>query len=892
MDFLQITRYGNTVQDYVISIIIFFASLIIAKYTYPILRNTVSETLVRAQSFLKREDLIRVSTLFTYLIPILGLAIAQKRLSFNEELATLVSISLLISGQIIFFLILIHIFEPVIEVWSIKYIDLIEQKNNDFTQTQKEAISQKKKNIIILTRISLFLVAGLTIFTVMDVVPWVIWLLPLLIAIFGMGLCYRIIIDTKRYLQKTDDMEAEDGIFVRPEVPSDKDDPDFRTRITIVELFLEIFKHQSGAPAESPAEISLVELEQFVANYVYELRIQINGDWKSRRMTIARLGEDTGSRSKCFYVIYDDYLVIKIPPVQISSIKEYIEILRKESRIANQLAMKECIIPTISVILKHVYHSFNKTGKHLQETEDVFIESLFMLSHLHNYLRIGETFVFFMDLSKYFFLQQVTETIHNTHKKVSDEIYGHSEIAWDYLMFEDRYGQESITCITAIENVYTRFESEIIKFLRLSGKTSISQYQIKKWFFMRLAGNIFTELDKALAPQHIDDLNKSIDEILKENLSTIGAYREIVKKSICEATFFGNKASMEGIIANLLELLAHLKEKEVAMRDLKPDNLLVAGDQDKFPGFLAYPEDYKIGLIDVETAVIFDEYNKRKIAQPQMGGTPHYATPSHFFQNDLLNKVFGDLSNTLHLQDWHAIVGIIYKVITGEFLFEKTAMSIPVIVRILRDSSAKVDKLPDIAIKVSRLFWRNAVIEFNEKIAVKRKILEAADIDIPETTNEMFKEYLSNVKRNLVGKIKKCVYSQKILTSTKNRKFLLLLSSEKTRQLEKKWRSGKELPPALSKHRTEILEFLKNLGSLKKQLERQTRMLNLFDQLSSKISAYQLLRIMFDIVLGHMYKDEWEDLQLDEIDSLSVSDSETTYQATLDATREWQTISL
>ena len=116
MDILQITRYGNTIHDYVISIAISFAGLIIAKYIFHILRNSVSETFVRSQSFLKKEDFIRVSTLFIYLIPILGLDIAQKRISFNKELATLVSISLLISGQIIFFLILIHVFEPMIEV--------------------------------------------------------------------------------------------------------------------------------------------------------------------------------------------------------------------------------------------------------------------------------------------------------------------------------------------------------------------------------------------------------------------------------------------------------------------------------------------------------------------------------------------------------------------------------------------------------------------------------------------------------------------------------------------------------------------------------------------------------------------------------------------------------
>ena len=36
-------------------------------------------------------------------------------------------------------------------------------------------------------------------------------------------------------------------------------------------------------------------------------------DWAKRRMTIGPLGEESGSKSKCYYVIYDIHMVVKIP---------------------------------------------------------------------------------------------------------------------------------------------------------------------------------------------------------------------------------------------------------------------------------------------------------------------------------------------------------------------------------------------------------------------------------------------------------------------------------------------------------------------------------------------------------------------------------------------------
>ena len=79
-------------------------------------------------------------------------------------------------------------------------------------------------------------------------------------------------------------------------------------------------------------------------------------DWTKRRMTIGPLGEDSGSKSKCYYVIYDVHMVIKIPTKPITDFERYIESIKKEVHIVNKLIPKECIIPKVSVILSLIHY--------------------------------------------------------------------------------------------------------------------------------------------------------------------------------------------------------------------------------------------------------------------------------------------------------------------------------------------------------------------------------------------------------------------------------------------------------------------------------------------------------------------------------------------------------
>ena len=63
-------------------------------------------------------------------------------------------------------------------------------------------------------------------------------------------------------------------------------------------------------------------------------------DWTKRRMTIGPLGEESGSKSKCYYVIYDVHMVVKIPAKPVTDFEQYIESIKKEVQIVNKLIPK------------------------------------------------------------------------------------------------------------------------------------------------------------------------------------------------------------------------------------------------------------------------------------------------------------------------------------------------------------------------------------------------------------------------------------------------------------------------------------------------------------------------------------------------------------------------
>ena len=856
MDFLYITKYGNTAEAYLISIAIFVTSLFVWRWTYTILRRTFCEWAFNIQNLFDKQSLYRLTNLVTLLIPVVACYFAKTRLFVEKEISTWLDISALVLGQIVFLLILANILEPLAEVILIKSVRDVRRRDQKYLQTQKQSIDKIKKHTKTLTRALLLFIPGLTIASHVTAVPIVIWVAPLGILLLELSFCLRIVRRTKLTFksgQHLDDKIVSETLF-SPEVSRPLHDPDLERKETIVRFFLDIYKHRVRALKDSPAEIRLVDSLSFAPNYIYELRVMKDGDWQSRRMTIGPIGEDAGSRSKCFYVIYDYHLVIKIPPTPINDLTKYMDILKKERRIVKRLSMKECIIPSVAVILKLIQR-FDQEGElPSEDNEEDYLKFLNIFSELQKYLRVGNTFAFFMDLSKYYFLSHIIEAFHDTEKKVYDEIGKNSEVVGDYRKFEDRYGSENIPFFLEIEKLYNKYESELNKLIRqFNLPAPPSADQAKTWFFIHLAGERVTHVEEGLSAEFIVGINRLLDAIIGENLKAIQAYRDNVRKSIHQTAFVQHKGYMEGIITNVLELLAHLHEKKVAMRDLKPDNMLVAGNKDKYPGFLAHPKEYKIGLIDVETAVILEKSGKKTANQPPLGGTPQYATPSHFFDNNLLTHHYDELTTILNLQDWYAVIAIIFRVITGLPLFERTARMVSGIIKAMRAYQGKEQEHFH---SVNEAFWKSAVGEFKEKMAQKEETFKSLNVQIFDLAKKMFREIASDEKQRLAHEIDQRLNSQSIPMSDKDRELLISCSCQKIKDLRKKWESG---PGAQKKQidRSRIILLLRDLEKLKLQLQLQTQILQLLDQSAPSISAYGVVEFMFNLVLNRMGGGQW-----------------------------------
>ena len=104
----------------------------------------------------------------------------------------------------------------------------------------------------------------------------------------------------------------------------------------VLQFFLNLYKYQLGASHtdDDPSEIVPLSSENYGKEFTYELRVERQGQLKSRRMALGLMEESSGSKSTCFKVVYDDVLVVKIPPHPLINFDEYIERINVEGRIA------------------------------------------------------------------------------------------------------------------------------------------------------------------------------------------------------------------------------------------------------------------------------------------------------------------------------------------------------------------------------------------------------------------------------------------------------------------------------------------------------------------------------------------------------------------------------
>jgi serine/threonine protein kinase len=645
-----------------------------------------------------------------------------------------------------------------------------------------------------------------------------------------------------------------------------------------------LFRQQTGADPTAPTQLVLIETRPTCPNETYEMRVMQGNDWSSRRMSIGLLGQGGGSRSKCFYVIYDSHMVLKIPSHPIPYFSKYHQQIADEARIVSRLAPRECIVPRISVILKAIRTIPGSENMSDDELEQRYVQLLQGDPTYQEYLMIGPSFAFFMDLAKHFFLSTTLDEIHRGSQRLVIEALKHHELLWDQHGFVCRYGEETGAVCHDLQEAYYKSEGRMRQLIEeAKAGDKVSTFELKQWFVTHLAGENIDPDEYKLPHELIDRINRLMVKIIKNNYQRVELYRKQVRAYIKETHFSQHRSQIENLAANTLDLLAWIDEKGLALRDLKPENLFVAGNPEMYPVFLNDTEQFSIGLIDVETAVVIDTKDVNEIPQPQLAGTPLYATPSHLLSNIILQQVYEDLRAILHFQDWYATIAIIYKIICGENLFSTTARVFPEIIkRVKRLDPAGPDLESDVA-RINRLFWNSAQAEFQEALLRKRDTINRVEVKVPEA---LLPDIIKSLHRDcdtIASTLAKTVSQQTIFTGKQKCQFLMDAPAQKIGKMKNKLsREGRYGGSASQKRRDLAMEMLSRIEQLKYRLERKLVAASSLNTSGAPIVADQLLDAMFQRVFRAMYLSRWPALAPEKWRGTSdLPDDITTYQATM-----------
>ncbi len=627
----------------------------------------------------------------------------------------------------------------------------------------------------------------------------------------------------------------------------------------IIYFFLNLYRVQLGVAVqdENLVEFKWLHSHENGVDNTYELSVRHGGNWKSRRITIGPLGADVQSKSRCYKVVYDDVLVVKIPPKPIETFDSYLSGIYAERDITEKLAPDIiCISPRISSILKKVPRFRNRQGLAPEDLEKKYISELRNYPEAQIYLKMGPTFVYFMNLSDYPFFSDLVDPLHFIADKVKDRIVNNPGALFDIDVFTAIYGKSSEKLFFTVSDVYSEYIAGCGQLQKKFNQQAGSITRAMETGFVRyLAG----EYDLSGAGGMPDDLfhvwNKHLKKTFRDNKSVIDNFNITVTKSIGQKNFEANLPRFGGIIGNILNLLYSLKKKDVAIRDLKPDNILIVGERKNDPNILSLSTEYSFGLIDLETA--FDLSGQDKLRQPMLAGTACYATPSHVFENSVLKEIFSDPFGILIIQDWYAALGTIFSVVTNGMLFEKTGRLLPEIIRARHQAGEEIRNLTDAFKNSSWVFWHSAADEFYANIRENASELKRVALKVPPGIAGMFRDEANRSKAGTRALIISQIASQTLFKSKKNRQQLAKSSMEALVHYRNNWEKDVNVPRTTPEIKGRILEFLQNLIWLKRQFKLEVQTVSMLETLFPRINAYTLLKIIFAIVFHAMYCPVW-----------------------------------
>lgn len=624
----------------------------------------------------------------------------------------------------------------------------------------------------------------------------------------------------------------------------------------IIAFFLNLFKLQCRDPdiEDNACQFVPVPSDSGIEP-VYDLRVKCGSTIKTRRMSIRPLGEQVESKSICYKVIFDDQLVIKIPPKPIQNFKAYLDHINNDRHISFRLMPNiQCVSPSLSAVLNKIPGMINGRDLSPRAIEEKYISLLLSNPRMQHHLKIGDSFVFFMNLSKNLFFNHVIEQIHEEKTRVQKEIIKNAWL-FDHLdTFETIYGEDQQDVFFSINGLYKNFEEAIDKLLmKFNIIDLLPEYKKKEWFYSILARERPDIDEKGIPEDFFNAARKMTVSLIENKNQVVSKYRKTVKAFVRKKIFENNKKAIEGLIVNVLNLIYHLKNQSVAVRDLKPDNIYLSAKAQDSPYQYWDHESYSLGLIDLETAADFKPLNLESLEQPLLAGTPSYMTPSHIFKNSILASIFGpDIRRVFYMQDWYAALSMIYNVATGKMLFAKTAKLIPQILQMKKKALVFHKPLPKVFKRVSIGFWESAEEEFFSKLHAEKEKISIIHIALPKKISRMFQDELVLEKSALVSTIEQYVTSNPLFDDIRSE--LISMSLYELMQYRILWDKGILGSDMVKEQRDRLNDSLKRLEKLKHYVESHEQ---IYPILSQTLSCHDVMVYLFNRVMLAMYRHTW-----------------------------------
>lgn len=646
----------------------------------------------------------------------------------------------------------------------------------------------------------------------------------------------------------------------------------------VVTFFLHLYEAQIAPGRQASTSYREVSGRGLHGTMIYELTVRLQGKTHRRRMSIGQLGAGGVGSSLCFYVLYDIHLVVKLPRTPIKDYADYIESIDKERRIAALLGGVPVIVPQVTPVLENVHRFSNHDALSSDAVERRYIAWMRRNPAFQRYLKVGESFVFFMQLASHHFLRHVFDDMHLLDSRMIEEIRDHGDLIWKPHAFIGRYGAASQPVCAQLQGVYQSCRRSLDLPTHPENRApAVSDYQYKKAFLAALAAH----LRGGKAPHPPDEGAPTMAGLIAEQEGVLNHYGRTLKRYLRKTLFFNHRQQIGALAANTLHLITWLTARKVALRDLKPENLLVVGNTDDFPRFLKRRDYFRLGLIDLETAAAHSDGDTPSglLAAPKLGGTPLYATPSHFVTYAMLGRIYPQPFQILMEQDWYAAIAICFKAVTGEHLFNGTAGLFPAIVEMLSAANPEDPKgFATLFSKLSWVFWSNARMEFREKLRQHRGLLNKVRVDLSSQCAKGIIQRFDESTRALQKEMTGLMGQDATLGEVARHLQLSAASSEQIRLLRTTWEMD---ATDESKQALLLSDRFRELEGVSQNLETLEQGRDLMVNWEEGVDLLPLLQVLFAQCLGVMYKSGWKGLGHRRIDWHEALADEPSYTQTL-----------